>query len=162
MIYTASEKEYADAILDNLDKYKIINKRYYRQDCVLQGEEYFKDLNRIDADLKKVFMVDNIVRTIRQRSQVVPISSWKGRQDDIELSKLSSNIRQKLDDLGNPEGAIIGYSLEKIELLVQSLNEMREKSLSHGTETKSKKSKKSSNKNSDLETKSLQGVEGTH
>jgi len=43
VIYTSSEKEYADAILDNLDKYKIINKRYYRADCELQGEEYIKD-----------------------------------------------------------------------------------------------------------------------
>lgn len=106
--------------------------------------------------------MDNLVHKIKQKNQVVGVSTWKGRQDDIELSKLSSNIRLKLDDLGNPEGPIIGYSLKKVEQLVQDLNEMRDKSLSHRTETQSNKSKKSSNKNSDLETKSLQGVDMTH
>lgn len=62
MIFTASVEEYADLILDHLDpKNTIISKRFYRKDTDLINNEYtVKDLLKIDRDLSKIIIIDNL------------------------------------------------------------------------------------------------------
>ena len=62
MIFTASVEEYADLILNHLDPNNtIISKRFYRKDTVLINNEYtVKDLLKIDRDLSKIVIIDNI------------------------------------------------------------------------------------------------------
>lgn len=62
MIFTASVEEYADLILNHLDpNNKIISKRFYRKDTDLINNEYtVKDLLKIDRDLRKIIIIDNL------------------------------------------------------------------------------------------------------
>lgn len=59
--FTASEKSYADAILDEIDpNYEYISHRLYREHCVkLHNRVYAKDLSIINRDLSKMVLVDN-------------------------------------------------------------------------------------------------------
>lgn len=62
MIFTASVEEYADLILNHLDPNNtIISKRFYRKDTDLINNEYtVKDLLKIDRDLRKIIIIDNL------------------------------------------------------------------------------------------------------
>lgn len=58
--FTASEQQYADAILDFLDPdASIFEARLYRHNCVMTPFGYVKDLRIFDRDLSKVLMIDN-------------------------------------------------------------------------------------------------------
>lgn len=59
--FTASEKTYADAILDFLDPDgSIFEERLYRHNCVMTPFGYVKDLRVIqNRDMRKVLMIDN-------------------------------------------------------------------------------------------------------
>jgi CTD small phosphatase-like protein 2 len=59
--FTASKKEYADAILDEIDfERKMIHHRLYREDCInLHDHIYVKDLRIIDRPLSSMVLVDN-------------------------------------------------------------------------------------------------------
>ena len=60
VIFTAGLKEYADWILDDLDRMKCIRHRLYRNSCKFRRGVYVKDLSRIGRDLSKTIIVDNI------------------------------------------------------------------------------------------------------
>jgi TFIIF-interacting CTD phosphatase-like protein len=55
-VFTAATKEYADAILDVIDKKRRIKKRYYREDCGVNGE---KDMSKYKFSKKKTVMIDD-------------------------------------------------------------------------------------------------------
>ena len=59
--FTASERTYADAILDELDPDgQLIHHRLYRDHCVrLNAKIYAKDLSIINRDLSQMILVDN-------------------------------------------------------------------------------------------------------
>jgi len=61
MIFTAATQEYADWILDQLDKNnKFIKHRFYRKHTVPNGVNFIKDLSRIGRSLEKMIIVDNV------------------------------------------------------------------------------------------------------
>ena len=62
VIFTASLPEYADPLLDQLDKDKVISHRLYRQHCTVLSNRYTKDLTKLNRDLKEVIIVDVILR----------------------------------------------------------------------------------------------------
>ena len=60
MIFTASEKTYADKIINFLDpEKKLIKYRLYRSSCICCGPVMVKDLNFLGRDLAKTIIVDN-------------------------------------------------------------------------------------------------------
>ena len=58
-IYTAATKEYADKIIDYVDKNKLILGRYYRQDCLYIGNTYYKDVSRFSFEEKRLIIIDD-------------------------------------------------------------------------------------------------------
>jgi CTD small phosphatase-like protein 2 len=61
MVFTASHKCYANAVLDHLDpEKKYIKHRLFRENCI-QTEEgiYIKDLRIINRRLEDLILVDN-------------------------------------------------------------------------------------------------------
>ena len=89
IIYTASISEYASYLLDELDKYKIITKRFYRNNCLLNNGMYIKDLRIIGKPLKDLIIIDNNpISYINNINNGLPILSWYGDAQDIELLKL--------------------------------------------------------------------------
>lgn len=60
MVFTASDKQYADAVLDYLDPTKkLIQARFYRDSCFKSEGIYVKDLRIFRKNLKDVAIVDN-------------------------------------------------------------------------------------------------------
>jgi RNA polymerase II subunit A small phosphatase-like protein len=60
IIYTAGTKEYADKIIDHIDKNKFISKRLYRQDCLNVGSFWYKDASKCFYDEREVVIIDDI------------------------------------------------------------------------------------------------------
>ena len=60
VIFTAGLKEYADWILDDFDKERLIKFRLYRNSCRFKKGVYVKDLSRLGRDMRKTIIVDNI------------------------------------------------------------------------------------------------------
>lgn len=90
VIFTASIKEYANPLLDQLDPKKIIKQRFYRNHCKInKNGKYIKDLSIIHSNLKNVILVDNnpISYSINQQNGI-PILTWQYDKSDKELLKL--------------------------------------------------------------------------
>jgi CTD small phosphatase-like protein 2 len=60
VIFTAGTKDYADPILDIIEKdKKFFSFRLYRQNATWFNENYYKDLNKLGRDIKKIIIVDD-------------------------------------------------------------------------------------------------------
>ena len=97
-IFTASEKEYADAIIRYLDPNgEIIKFCLYRDNCVNVNDLInVKDLRIIkDIDLKKVVLVDNNMYSFApQLSNGILINSFYGDKNDVEFLNLLEYLIQ--------------------------------------------------------------------
>ena len=60
VIFTAALQDYADWVLDQIDKEKCISYRMYRQHALPYGPIFVKDLSRIGRDLSRTIIVDNV------------------------------------------------------------------------------------------------------
>jgi CTD small phosphatase-like protein 2 len=60
VIFTAAEKEYANFVLDEIDKNNSISYKLYRRHTKYKNGIFLKDLSKIGRDLKKIIMVDNL------------------------------------------------------------------------------------------------------
>jgi CTD small phosphatase-like protein 2 len=60
VVFTAGLKEYADWILNDLDKHGFISHRLYRDHTRQRSGVYIKDLSRLGRDLNKTLIIDNI------------------------------------------------------------------------------------------------------
>lgn len=90
VIFTAAAQDYADFILNYIDKErKYISHRLYRQHCRYDDGVYVKDLSLLGRDLKKTIIVDNIKDNFeRQPQNGIEILTWLSDPADRELHKL--------------------------------------------------------------------------
>lgn len=101
IVYTAGQKNYADAILDSIDpERKIIHYRLYREDCVEYSENIFiKDLRILGRDLTHIIIVDNSPYSFsHQLENGYPIVPFYDSKADGEMKKLESYLL-KIKDL---------------------------------------------------------------
>lgn len=91
VIFTASQKSYADRILNFLDpNNKFISLRIYREHCIRTEKGFIKDLRILSGrSMKNLILVDNTLLSFAfQLDNGIPISSWYGDINDRELLKL--------------------------------------------------------------------------
>ena len=89
VIFTAAVKDYADQILDTIDKKNWISHRLYREHTRLEDYVSIKDIGLINRDLSKTIIVDNIASNFKlQPRNGVAISTWTGDPEDISLLNL--------------------------------------------------------------------------
>lgn len=118
VVFTAAAKDYADFILDiverraqNLEsdmqpestdvgdgtntfkekenREKFISHRLYRSNCFLESGVFIKDLSRLGRPLENTIIVDNIRDNFcRQKSNGIEITTWVGDAQDRELQRL--------------------------------------------------------------------------
>lgn len=88
-IYTASTKDYADPIIDYIDKKKCIKYRFYREHCVSYKNFQLKSLNIFDKPLKDVLIIENNIFSFSNNlDNGILVTSFYDDFKDIELLNL--------------------------------------------------------------------------
>jgi CTD small phosphatase-like protein 2 len=96
IVFTASHKCYADAVLDYIDPQKnLIHHRLYRENCVMVKGMHIKDL-RIFTNRKtsNIVIIDNSVHSFAYHlDNGIPIITWHNDKYDKELFKLIDYLK---------------------------------------------------------------------
>jgi RNA polymerase II subunit A small phosphatase-like protein len=89
IFFTASCESYAKPLMNYLDEKKVVSHKLFRDHCTEQEGVYIKDLSKLSKDLKNIVLLDNNIYSFAfQRENGIPIRSWYGDYNDIELYKL--------------------------------------------------------------------------
>lgn len=110
IIYTASTKDYADKIIDYIDKNKLIQKRYYRHDCVAMKNYYLKDVSKFHNEGRILIIDDSPTCHLNYKDNIIHIKSWYGNDErDDSLLKIK-NITKNYWNCGGFDIREIIYS----------------------------------------------------
>lgn len=95
IVYTAAVQEYADKVIDYIDKTKVISRRLYRSDCYRLNNGFYKDVASHGYQQNKVVIIDDMPNShIKYRDNVVGIKVWNGTNErDDSLLKLRNILR---------------------------------------------------------------------
>ena len=104
VIFTSAEEEYANIVLDEIDKNKVISHKLYRRHVEFNDGFCLKDLNKLGRDIKKVCIIDNDKNNFKlHEDNGIEIKEFLGEQDDNELDLLGdllmSIIESNADDI---------------------------------------------------------------
>ena len=104
VIFTSAEEEYANIVLDEIDKNKVISHKLYRRHVEFNDGFCLKDLNKLGRDIKKVCIIDNDKNNFKlHEDNGIEIKEFLGEQDDNELDLLGdllmTIVESNLDDI---------------------------------------------------------------
>jgi len=96
VLFTASQKVYADVLLDKLDpQRKYFAHRLFREACLMAQGNYLKDLTVLGRNMRRTLLVDNSPHAYGYHvDNGVPIESWYDDDSDTELLKLIGFLRR--------------------------------------------------------------------
>ena len=116
-IFTASLSQYSTALLNILDKNRLIIRSFNREHCQYKFGLYFKDLSIFNIDYKNIIIIDNNpVSYALNKSNGIPIQTWIDDPHDKELIKLIPLLKylSKVDDVRIMLKKIINRAKAKI------------------------------------------------
>lgn len=121
VVFTASQKVYADVLLDLLDpENKYIKHRLFRESCVLVQGNYLKDLHVCGRNYKTMVLVDNSPHAYGfQIENGIPIESWFDDDTDTELLKLVGFLRKAF--AGNDVRPVIREHFKTHQLIEKAI-----------------------------------------
>ncbi|OAY85129.1 CTD small phosphatase-like protein 2-B isoform X2 [Ananas comosus] len=90
VIFTASQRTYAENVLSRLDPAgKLVSRCFSRESCIFTDGCCTKDLSILGVDLAKVAIIDNSPQVFHlQVNNGIPIKSWYDDPSDTELLQL--------------------------------------------------------------------------
>ena len=90
IIFTASPKNYAEMVIDLIDKNKIIKYKFYRENCIFFNNNYVKELKKLNRNMKNLIILDNNPNSYcLDFENGIPIKSFYDDLDDKELIQMS-------------------------------------------------------------------------
>lgn len=99
VVFTASVKDYADFILDQVDERGFIKHRLYRRHTMFKDAMYIKDLSLLGRDLKKTIIIDNLYESfLNQPENGILCKSWYDDMEDSELLTLLPFLKGLVED----------------------------------------------------------------
>ena len=104
IIFTAGTQEYADPILDSIEKNeKYFEKRLYRQHSIIIENVFVKDLSKLGRDLSKVIIIDNMPHNFKlQKENGIFIKNFYGEdKNDTALIDLIPILKTIASDPNN-------------------------------------------------------------
>ena len=141
VVFTASLSQYANPVLDFIDKKGICKFRLYREHCCCFtngfANSFIKDLKKLDRDMKNLIIIDNNPRSFMlNKENGVPIKTWVEDKNDRELYKLIpyllflanekiGDVRPFLKEINS--GNSLNY--EKFDKIISEYNTKKEKEL---------------------------------
>ncbi|KAM3135323.1 hypothetical protein pb186bvf_012621 [Paramecium bursaria] len=94
VVFTAGLPDYANWVLDSIDKGNFIQYRLFRQHALQHTNMFIKDLSRLGRDLSKIIIVDNVADNFQnQPENGIFIKAWYNDPHDTELLDLSPMLR---------------------------------------------------------------------
>ena len=119
-VFTASKREYADAVLNFLDPHsRIFKKRFYREYCInIKNKLFIKDLRIFaNCNLENIVIVDNSIYSfLNQLSNGILINSFYNDKTDRELYSVFNYLQQylsKCSDIRIVNEKIFNFILEE-------------------------------------------------
>ena len=90
VLFTASISNYANPLLNFIDKMGYVPFRLFREHCTLINTAFVKDLTRLGRNLKDIIILDNnpLAYSLNQYNGF-PITSWFEDKNDDELLKIA-------------------------------------------------------------------------
>jgi len=90
VVFTASLPEYANPVIDTLDKNRLIKHRLFRGSCVFYEQQFYvKDLSMLGRNMKDCIIIDNsMLSFLFNPTNAIACTSWFGDQSDTELRDL--------------------------------------------------------------------------
>eukprot|EP00299_Pterocystis_sp_00344_P010339 c4597_g1_i2.p1 GENE.c4597_g1_i2~~c4597_g1_i2.p1 ORF type:complete len:183 (+),score=20.80 c4597_g1_i2:627-1175(+) len=94
VVFTASLAKYANPVVDLLDKNHVVSARLFREDCVMHGGNFVKDLSLLGRDLARTIIIDNAPASyVFHPENALPCGSWFDDPHDTELMTLVPLLR---------------------------------------------------------------------
>ena len=116
--FTASIAQYASPLLDQLDKYKIVNYRLFRQHCKYEKGVYIKELSKIGRPLENVIIIDNNPMSyVVNIDNGIPILTWYENPKDDELMKLIPLLKylSQVDDVRPVIRQVVDRKMNRVD-----------------------------------------------
>ena len=112
--FTAGTKDYADGILNQLDKNgDIIKYRLYRQHTSISGCNVYKDLSKLGRDLSKTIIIDNLRENFKmQPNNGIFIKTWTSDVNDFQFRELKRILKD-----------IFILNVSDVRVIIQKMNE---------------------------------------
>jgi len=96
-VYTASTRQYADQVLDQIDPRGYVTGRYYREHCVVGKDgQLTKSMDVITKNLQKLVVIDDSEQVYqRYRENTIHVEPWTGGlRKDIWLKECLKILNQ--------------------------------------------------------------------